>query len=73
MLPRDAALRAAIEAAGSIRKLAFLLGITPAALLEWHRVPTHRIRQVEAVTGVPRGELRPNLYRGTRFERREMI
>jgi DNA-binding transcriptional regulator YdaS (Cro superfamily) len=58
----DEGLRKAIEVAGSLRRLAMLLGITPAALLEWWRVPAHRILQVEAVTGIPREQLRPDLY-----------
>jgi DNA-binding transcriptional regulator YdaS (Cro superfamily) len=61
-LPRDSGLKAAIAATGSMRKLAFLLGISPAALSEWWRVPSHRILQVEAVTDVPRELLRPDLY-----------
>jgi len=60
--PKDSGLTAAIAAAGNMSKLAFLLGISPTSLLEWHRVPTHRILQVEAVTGVPREQLRPDLY-----------
>jgi DNA-binding transcriptional regulator YdaS (Cro superfamily) len=60
----DNGLKAAIAAAGSKRKLAFLLGITTPALLAWKRVPAHRILQVEAVTGVPREQLRPDLYEG---------
>jgi DNA-binding transcriptional regulator YdaS (Cro superfamily) len=59
---KDDGLRAAIAAVGSQRKLAFLLGMTAPALSEWRRVPSHRIRQVEAVTGVPRQQLRPDLY-----------
>jgi DNA-binding transcriptional regulator YdaS (Cro superfamily) len=58
----DDGLAAAVKAAGSKRKLAFLLGITLPSLSEWHRVPAYRIRQVEAVTGVRREQLRPDLY-----------
>jgi DNA-binding transcriptional regulator YdaS (Cro superfamily) len=56
-------LRLAIEAAGGIRALARLLGMSAPALLEWRRVPSHRILQIEAVTKIPREKLRPDLYR----------
>jgi DNA-binding transcriptional regulator YdaS (Cro superfamily) len=56
-------LRRAIEAAGSSRVLARALGLSQQALSEWKRVPSHRILQVEAVTGVRREKLRPDLYR----------
>jgi Bacterial toxin YdaS len=56
-------LRLAIQTAGSGRALARALGLSQQALSEWRRVPSHRILQVEAVTGVPRELLRPDLYR----------
>jgi len=59
---RDLGLRLAIEAKGSVRALAAALGMSASSLLEWRRVPSHRILQVEAVTGVPRELLRPELY-----------
>jgi DNA-binding transcriptional regulator YdaS (Cro superfamily) len=59
----DPGLRLAIEAAGSVTALARLLGMSQQALSEWRRVPAHRLRQVEAVTGIPREKLRPDLYR----------
>jgi DNA-binding transcriptional regulator YdaS (Cro superfamily) len=63
---RDPGLRLAIEAIGSVTALARLLGMSQQALSEWWRVPAHRIRQVEAVTGIPREQLRPELYRTKR-------
>jgi DNA-binding transcriptional regulator YdaS (Cro superfamily) len=59
----DDGLKAAIKAAGGFRPLARKLGMSPPALREWKRVPAHRILQVEAVTGVERERLRPDLYR----------
>jgi DNA-binding transcriptional regulator YdaS (Cro superfamily) len=60
---RDEGLSLAIEAAGSINKLARALGMSQQALSEWRSVPAGRIVQVEAITGVPREKLRPDLYR----------
>ena len=59
----DQGLQRAIEAAGSIRKLAALLAISQQAISKWQQIPAHRIIAVEAATGVPREALRPDLYR----------
>jgi DNA-binding transcriptional regulator YdaS (Cro superfamily) len=59
----DDGLRRAIAKAGSANALANALGMSAAALSEWRRVPAHRILQVEAVTGIPREKLWPELDR----------
>ena len=59
----DNGLRLAIGRAGSLRKLARLLGISMQAVAKWKTVPAHQIIPVERATGVPREELRPDLYR----------
>lgn len=58
----DAGLKAAIAAAGSAHALAVKLGMSPQAFSEWRRIPSHRILQVEAITGIDRAILRPDLY-----------
>jgi DNA-binding transcriptional regulator YdaS (Cro superfamily) len=62
MTDMNEGLKAAIKAAGGVGPLARLLGMSSPALSEWKRVPSHRILQVEAVTGVERERLRPDLY-----------
>jgi DNA-binding transcriptional regulator YdaS (Cro superfamily) len=57
-----AGIAAAIDAAGSLRKLATLLSIQHSAILKWKAVPAHRILEIEQKTGVPREILRPELY-----------
>lgn len=60
-------LKTAITAAGGMRKLARLLGLSHASVQEWSRVrkiPADRLLKIERVTGVPREVLRPDLYRG---------
>lgn len=56
-------LRRAIKIAGGQRALARLLGIREQSLNQWKTVPAHRILAIEAATGIPREELRPDLYR----------
>ena len=63
MCGMDEGLKLAIERAGSVRKLARMLGISMQAVVKWKTVPAHRIIPVERATGVPREELRPDLYR----------
>lgn len=59
---RDAGLEAAIQAAGGVGTLARGLGISQPAVSSWSRVPAERVIAVEALTGVTRATLRPDLY-----------
>lgn len=59
---RNNALGRAIEAAGGTGALAASLGITAGAISQWGRVPAERVIQIEAVSGVSRRDLRPDLY-----------
>lgn len=59
---KDPGVRAAVKAAGNGFRLARDLGLTPAAIYRWDRIPSERIKDVERVTGVRREKLRPDLY-----------
>jgi TorA maturation chaperone TorD len=59
---RDDGLDRAIDAAGGIAQLARKIGISQPSVSNWIRVPAQRVVAVEAVTGVPRNDLRPDLY-----------
>lgn len=54
----------AIAAAGSLTKLASALGVHKSSIVAWrhNRIPAERVARIEAVTGVPRHELRPDLF-----------
>ncbi|MEQ1612030.1 MAG: Cro/CI family transcriptional regulator [Hyphomicrobiaceae bacterium] len=52
----------AIDAAGGIGALARKLGIAQPSVSQWNRVPADRVASVEAVTGVGRSALRPDLF-----------
>lgn len=54
--------RRAFDAVGGPGRLGELLGLTRAAPYYWTRVPAERVLRVEELTGVPRHELRPDLY-----------
>lgn len=43
-------------------ELARGLKITPQAVNAWDRVPGKQVIPVERLTGIPRGEIRPDLY-----------
>jgi TorA maturation chaperone TorD len=59
---RDPGLEQAIRTVGGIRELSRLLGISQPAVSNWKRVPADRILQIEAVTGLSRSVIRPDLY-----------
>jgi DNA-binding transcriptional regulator YdaS (Cro superfamily) len=59
---RDPALKRAIESLGTAEALARKLFIKPQAISQWERVPPLRVLDVERHTGIPRHELRPDLY-----------
>jgi DNA-binding transcriptional regulator YdaS (Cro superfamily) len=60
------ALLVAIEKAGGYSALARQLGIAYQSIQGWEKIPAERVVQIEAVTGIPRQELRPDLYEGMR-------
>lgn len=47
---------------GLLAKVASELGLTRAAVVKWPRVPAERVPDVERITGIPRHELRPDLW-----------
>lgn len=57
------ALQRAIKEIGSQQALADALGVKSPSITDWHRgrVPADRCPAVEALTGVPCEELRPDL------------
>src|SRR5438132_1094751 len=59
---RDAGLEEAIRVAGGVGALAQKIGISQPSVSNWSRVPAERVVSVEAVTGIERAILRPDLY-----------
>jgi TorA maturation chaperone TorD len=59
---REFGLEEAIRAAGGTGALAQALGISQPAVSTWQRIPAERVLAVEALTGVRRSVLRPDLY-----------
>jgi TorA maturation chaperone TorD len=59
---RDTGLDEAIRAAGGVGALARNIGISQPSISNWTRIPAERVLSVEAVTGIDRTVLRPDLY-----------
>src|SRR4051812_33795537 len=59
---RDTGLQAAIQAAGGVSELARRIGISQPSVSNWDCVPADRVLSVEAVTGINRALLRPDLF-----------
>lgn len=59
---RELGLQQAIGAVGGVSELARRLGIAPPSVSAWQRVPVERLAAVEAVTGIARDTLRPDLF-----------
>jgi DNA-binding transcriptional regulator YdaS (Cro superfamily) len=58
----DLGLQQAVAKAGSAQILARLVGVSPAAISLWKKVPVNRVPDVERLTGVPRHILRPDFW-----------
>lgn len=60
---RDPGLSEAIQAVGGVSELARRIGISQPSVSNWDKVPAERVIAVEAVTGIARMRLRPDLFR----------
>jgi DNA-binding transcriptional regulator YdaS (Cro superfamily) len=47
---------------GRASRLAEALDVQPSAISQWAKVPPERVLEVERITGLPRYELRPDIY-----------
>jgi DNA-binding transcriptional regulator YdaS (Cro superfamily) len=47
---------------GGLTVLGMLLGISRNAFYHWKMVPAKRVLELEKLTGIPRHEMRPDLY-----------
>lgn len=61
-MARKTPLEKAVAAVGSKSELARRLNVAVQSIQQWDRIPAERVHDVERVSGVPRHELRPDLY-----------
>ena len=52
----------AIEKYGGLTPLAKALGLPRQNVFQWRRIPAEWVVPVERVTGIPRAELRPDIF-----------
>jgi hypothetical protein len=60
--PNSLAVKAAVTAAGGRRMLADALGISAEAIRQWDEIPVKRLAKVSEVTGIPKPQLRPDIF-----------
>jgi DNA-binding transcriptional regulator YdaS (Cro superfamily) len=51
-----------VEKAGGVTPLARHLGIRMESIYSWTQIPAKRVVEVERITGIPREELRPDVF-----------
>ena len=51
-----------IKAAGGTLKVAQVIHRHPSAVSKWKRIPPVHVRILEKLTGIPREELRPDIF-----------
>lgn len=61
-MARKTPIEKAAARVGSKSALARLLKVAVQSIQQWDRIPAERVHDVERVTGIPRHELRPDLY-----------
>ena len=61
-MERDPGLEEAVRAMGGYGALARGLGITQPSVSSWRQIPAARVLDIEALTGISRTVLRPDLY-----------
>ncbi len=60
--PMERAVEEAVRREGSLRRVAERLGVSRQAMQQWTSVPVKRVLALEAMSGVSRYDLRPDIY-----------
>ena len=61
-LMKDPVIDRVVKAAGGPTLLANALGIRAPSVYSWKKIPPARAADIEKITGIPRHELRPDLW-----------
>ncbi len=68
---RDPVLDRAIAIRGGLGPLAGALGVTKQAVSQWNRCPLLRVIPLSKATGIPRHEIRPDVFPPPEAEEKE--
>jgi DNA-binding transcriptional regulator YdaS (Cro superfamily) len=60
--PAQIVVEEAIRVCGSLKAVAKRLGIKSQAISQWQKIPAKRVLALEALTGVSRHVMRPDIY-----------
>lgn len=60
--PKSKIVDAAVVAAGNQTRLAKAIGVSHQAITHWRRIPAELVIRVEQATGIPREQLRPDIF-----------
>ncbi|KXS30513.1 MAG: hypothetical protein AWT59_3362 [Candidatus Gallionella acididurans] len=61
----DKSIKTISRTAGGVIALSLALGLSRGAVSQWKRVPAERVAGVERLTGIPREELRLDIFAKT--------
>lgn len=61
-MSKDAGINLIRARYGLAAALARHLGLRPSTISEWHAVPAHHVSKVARFSGIPREELRPDIF-----------
>jgi len=59
---RSPTLIAILKNRGTASAIAKGLGVTRAAISAWREIPITRLKEVSKITGIPRNQLRPDIF-----------
>jgi len=61
-MKRSTIIQEVLDVSGGIRALSQALNLTYSAVHKWRGIPSEHVKKIEAITGISRDRLRPDIY-----------